>query len=304
VSGQAARAGLDRRDFLKRALAAAGVTALSGADAAQPEEARRGLIDVNVNLSRWPWRRLSGDETTTLVQRLRQQGVAQAWVGSFDGLLHKDLAAVNARLAEECSHHGGGLLVPMGCINPKAPDWEDDLRRCVEMHHMRGIRLYPNYHGYRLDDPALARLMRLATEGRLLVQIALVMEDERMMHPLARVESVDTAPLAKLVLQTPGLRLVLLNALRTLRGQLLAGLLDAGEVFVEIAMLEGVGGLANLLAHTPVGRVLFGSHSPLFYFESALLKLRESPLTAEQYRAITTENARRLLRGAGSHDTR
>ena len=53
------------------------------------------IIDVNVNLSRWPTRRLPCDETPHLVARLRERGIAQAWAGSFDGLLYKDLAAVN-----------------------------------------------------------------------------------------------------------------------------------------------------------------------------------------------------------------
>src|SRR5207244_7432016 len=139
-------------------------------------------------------------------------------------------------------------------------------------------RLHPNYHGYRLDEPHFARLLGLAVKCKLIVQLALGMEDERMMHPLLRIEPVDTAPLAGLIKQTPGLRLVLLNALRTLRGQPLLDLIRAGEVYIEISMLEGVGGIANLLAQVPVERVLFGSHSPLFYFESALLKLNESPL--------------------------
>jgi len=82
----------------------------------------------------------------------------------------------------------------------------------------------------------------------LIVQLAVVMEDERMMHPLLRVEPVDIAPLDDLVAQTPGLQLVLLNALGKLRGQPLHDLIAAGEVYVEIAMLEGVGGVGNLLA--------------------------------------------------------
>ncbi len=254
-----------------------------------------GLIDVAVNLGRWPTRRLRYDDTRSLAEKLRAHGVVQAWAGSFDGLLHKDLTGVNARVVEECRKHGGGRLLPFGSINPKLPDWEEELRRCVEVHRMAGIRLHPNYHGYKLDDPAFARLLKLAAQHRLIVQLALVMEDERMMHPLLRVEPVDTAPLADLVKETPGARLVLLNALRTLRGEPLLKLLSAGAVHVEIAMLEGVGGVGSLLQQVPLERVLFGSHAPLFYFESSVLKLRESPLSQEQLAAIRSGNSRRLI---------
>src|SRR5205807_8921296 len=98
-----------------------------------------------------------------------------------------------------------------------------------------------------------------------------------------------------LVSLTPGLRLVLLYALRSVRDQQLVGLIAGGQVYVGICMLEGVGRLANLLAQAPVSRVLFGSHAPLFYFESALLKLKESPLSEEQLRAIRSGNAQRFL---------
>jgi uncharacterized protein len=57
------------------------------------------IIDTNINLSRWPFRRLKGDETPDLVRWLRSRNVTQAWAGSFDRLLHKDIGGVNARLA-------------------------------------------------------------------------------------------------------------------------------------------------------------------------------------------------------------
>jgi predicted TIM-barrel fold metal-dependent hydrolase len=72
-------------------------------------------------------------------------------------------------------------------------------------------------------------------------------------------------------------------------------LIAAGDVYVELAMLEGVGGVGNLLSQVAGNRVLFGSHAPLFYFEAALLKLKESVLTEPQLRGIRRENAQRLL---------
>lgn len=253
------------------------------------------MIDTNVYLSRWPFRRLRGDKAGDLVRILRRGGVTQAWAGSFDGVLHEDLAGVNARLADACRRHGAGLLVPFGSVNPKLPDWEEDLRRCAEEHRMPGVRLHPGYHGYGLDDPDFARLLRLATERKLIVQVALKMEDDRTQHPLLRVKTVDATPLLKLLPETPGARVVLLNALRDLQGDPLKKLLDAGA-FVEISMLEGIAGLGALVERAGTDRLLFGSYAPFFILESAFLKLQESGLEP-QLRPTLADNARRLRGG-------
>jgi len=253
------------------------------------------IIDANVSLSRWPFRRLIGDETADLVARLRKRNVTQAWVGSFDGIFHKDLASVNSRLVEDCRTHGQGILLPFGSINPKFPDWQDDLRRCREEHRMPGIRLHPNYHGYELKDPAFAELLRSAATQGLIVQLVLCMEDERTQSPLMRVPPVDLAPLADLVRAEPKLRLVVMNCYPQLKLGQLQKLAAAGAVYFDISMVEGVGGVARLLQEVSLQRVLFGSNYPLFYFESALLKMQEAGFTEGQQKVIFQENARRLL---------
>ncbi len=253
------------------------------------------IVDVNVNLSRWPFRRLPWDETPKLPEKLEACGVRRAWAGSFDGLLHKDTGGVNRRLAEECRRHRPGFLVPFGSVNPKLPDWAEDLRRIDEEHRMPGIRLHPNYHGYRLDDPVFAELLARADERGLIVQLAVRMEDVRTHHPLMQVPDVDPEPLVDLVADRPNLRLVLLNALRTTSAALRSRLAGAGQVYFEIAMLEGVAGISTLLKAVPVERVLFGSHFPFFVLEAAMLKLRESELAAEHIEAISRKNAERLL---------
>jgi predicted TIM-barrel fold metal-dependent hydrolase len=255
------------------------------------------IVDTNVNLSRWPFRRLVGDEPADLVRRLRRQNVTQAWAGSFDGAFHKDISAANTRLANDCGVYGQGFLLPFGSINPTLPDWQEDLRRCQEEHKMPGIRLHPNYHGYDLKDPVFADLLRLATERGLVVQLALCMEDERTQHPLMRVPPVDLSPLADLVKAKPKLRLVVLNCYPQLKLDL-QELARAGEVYFDLSMVEGIGGVARLAEKVSLQRVLFGSHYPLFYFESALLKLQESGFTEAKKNAILNENARHLLSGS------
>ena len=253
------------------------------------------MIDTNVYLSRWPTRRLPCDDTAALAARLKAAGVIQAWAGSFDALLHNDVSAVNARLADECSAHGDGLLIPFGTINPLLPDWQEDLRRVHEVHKMPGFRLHPNYHGYKLDAPEFAGLLTAAAERKLRVQIALRMEDPRTQHKLFTAADVDASPLLELLPTFPQLRVQLLNSLNVLRPDLLDRLIAAGNVSIEIAMLEGVSGITNLLKHVPLERVLFGSYFPFFAWEAAKLKLQESELTEQLRATIDRASAERLL---------
>lgn len=255
---------------------------------------KRELIDVNVSVGRWPTRHIHGDESSELVRLLKSHDVTEAWTGSLEGLFHKDIASLNERLAETCHEYGRTILRPIGSINPMLPDWEDDVRRCVEEHGMHGIRLHPNYHGYSLDDPLFARLLRAAAERDLLVQVVVTMEDERMMHPLLRVPHVEAAPLVDILADSPPVRLILLNAFRAVRGELLVRLVEHTNVLFEIAWIEGIAGIRRTLDIVPVDRLLFGSHAPLFYYDSALLKLEESAFSEGELNAIRCENARQL----------
>jgi predicted TIM-barrel fold metal-dependent hydrolase len=282
------------------------------------------IIDVNVNLSRWPFRRTPCDELPRLIETLRKHGVGQAWVGSLDGLFHRDIGGVNRRLAAECRQERRVELVPFGSINPMLPDWQEDLRRCAEEYHMPGIRLHPSYHGYRLEDPAFAQLLDLAAQRRLIVQLAIRMDDVRVQHPLMQIPDVavgwdkrsavrpETGPvgsdkrsavppttgnLAELVKSRPGLRLIVLNGLATLRGRELEQLAAVDRIWFDIGMQEGVGGVAALLRTVPLRQVLFGSHLPLFPLESAVLKMREAGLDDPARQAIEYGNAQGLLKG-------
>ena len=254
------------------------------------------FVDTNVSLGAWAVRPTWVDSPARLVAKLQAHGVTSAWTGTLEAVLHTDVAGANARLAAACAKTGG-LLLPFGTVNPAFPDWEEDLRRCQDVHGMRGVRLYPNYHGYGLDDARFLQLLERAARRKLLVQVTLAIEDDRSQNPLLIAAPANAAPLAAILPKFPGLRLMLLNSgYRVLSGNvsLLRRLADAG-VWFELAMLEGVGGLETLLRNAPAARIAFGSHTPYFYFEAALLKLRESALTFDQLHAIRSGHAQAAL---------
>jgi len=300
---------MNRRVFMKKAAlvaaaAAAGYNRSPSQSAGpgepmghEPERVGADLIDTNVYLSRWPYRRLPNDEPSRLARLLRRHGVSRAWAGSFDALLHRDISAVNARLAEECSAQGTDLFVPFGAVNPMLPDWEEDLRRCHEVHRMPGIRLHPDFHGYGLDNPRFARLMELASSRGLIVQIALGMEDPRTQPPSAILTPPHPGPLADLLPNMPRAKVVLLNFFRAYgyNRVLLVRLNNLPQISFDMAMVEGVGGVRELLGSVESIRLLFGSYAPFYSFDSSRLKLQESELSAEQLAAIRHGNASALL---------
>jgi predicted TIM-barrel fold metal-dependent hydrolase len=302
-----------RRTFLNSALVPP-VLAMLSARAVPCGEAQGGtapppdIIDTNVHLFDWPFRRLKHAGARALVAKLRRHRITQAWAGSYEGLLHRDLDGVNARLAEECRSNGAGILLPFGTVNPALPDWEADVRRCHEQHRMRGIRLYPSYHNYTLQTPAVARLLRLAQERGLIVQLAVRMEDPRVQLPVTRTPSVDVAGLPELLAELPQLKIQLLNAFNateSLRGAVGRRIIEQTRVTLDFSHVEGQGGLGKLIAGDdvsgrpplPVERIAFGSHAPFFPCESALFKLFESPLDRPDLEKLMRGNAERLLRG-------
>jgi uncharacterized protein len=303
---------MDRRSFVKTSLVPAAL-AIRGSSArrpaqgaeAPPEDGAVGpeIIDTNVHLFQWPFRRLKYDRTEALVGKLRRHQIAQAWAGSFEFVLHKQLDEANRRLADECREQGRGLLIPIGSVNPVWPDWEEDLRRCHEQYKMPGIRLYPAYHGYGLDHPELLRVLASAARRGLLVQIVIRMEDERVHHPSVVAPVVSAARLPEILVKVPEARVQLLNADTVFRSGRVRALIEQTRTTFDIASVEGDGGIGRLIDGThptyrcliPMERLLFGTHAPFFPCESALLKLFESPLDRQQLDKIMYANARRLL---------
>ena len=281
---------MNRREVLHLAAAAGAGSALIPAPGRSDDGdfSRHRIIDTNVSLFQWPFRRLPLDEADALVERLRSLGISQAWAGSFEGVLHRDLAGVNQRLADACGRHPE--LIPIGSVNPALPDWEEDLRRCLEEHHMPGVRLHPNYHGYTLEDSRFSRLLMLATSAGRFVQIASAMEDVRTQHDLLRVNDVNLAPLSDVMASVSTARVQILN--HRLRSPLLGVLAKVPGLFFDTARVESTDGVPALLQATSADRVMFGSHAPFLIPEAALIRVHEcASLDDRALRGVLAANA-------------
>src|SRR5262245_48398513 len=123
---------IDRRKFFKNSLLGAAAVSLSDHQSSAAQRPARnapvvissqapGIIDTNVNLFGWPFRALKYRDTKALVAKLKRHQVIEAWAGSFEALLSKDMNGVNERLAAACLEHEG-FLIPFGSVNLAWPD--------------------------------------------------------------------------------------------------------------------------------------------------------------------------------------
>jgi len=305
---------INRRRFLKSSVLSAVAGSFAGQQPVAAQSAGRnvvvgtsskaaGIIDTNVNLFDWPFRALKYRDTKALVAKLKKHRIIEAWAGSFEALLSKDMSSVNARLAAECQEHGPAFLIPFGSVNLAWPDWEEDVRRCHEVHKMPGLRIYPGYQPFDLDHPGMQRLVKMTSERGLILQVVFGMEDPRVYHPIINVRPVTFGPLVTAIQSTPNAKVQLLHFAAPTSGYAVAQFMTKPNTFIDISRLEGNGAIGRMIgtikglpsARVPVERIVFGSHAPYFPVETALLKLIESPLDAAQLDAIMEGNARRLL---------
>ena len=263
------------------------------------------IIDTNVNLFKWPFRRMKYGDTRSLVAKLRKHRITKAWAGNFEALFSKSINDVNARLVEECRRNGEGILIPFGTVNLAWPDWEEDLRRCHEVHRMPGIRLYPTYQTFDLNHVEFPRLMSQATERGLIIQIVGDMEDSRVHHPIVLTRELSFDPLVEIMKKIPKAKVQLLNWNERVSSELLKKLVLETNIVLDISWLESTGALGRMIdgnhwygprTPVPVERILFGSHAPYFPVDSAIIKLFESPLTLEQMKAVMNVNAGQFIK--------
>lgn len=268
---------MNRRAFLQSTtLTAAAVTTLPGQSAPR-------VIDTNFYAGEWPFRDLPEPV----------MAIPEAWVGSFDALLHADLEFLNTNLAALCVTRSGWQ--GFGAVNPRSPGWRETLRRVQEVHRFPGVRLHPNYHDYTLASPEFRELLGMARERKLVVQIVGRMEDPRTQHARLSVPDVDCAPLVETLEAMPGAKVQILNGLTTPRPNLLWPRLGKLGVVLDLAMLEGMEGVRTFLDANPGVPLAYGSHAPFFVAEAAALKMKESVLSAEESVAIHSGHAGRLL---------
>ncbi len=254
------------------------------------------IVDTNAYLGPYAFRQLRHNTPAGLLSLMDAKGIGRAWVSSAAAIAYRNVQPANEELGRAVRQFRD-RLVPLAVINPFYSGWRDDLAACVEQFGMKGLRLYPRWHNYRLTDGCCLDAIDAATALGLFVTLPLRVEDYRQRSWLVDVKDLTPADVEPLIRARPHARFVLLNgsgytasALGRRDGDLPA------NYWIEISRLSAL--MANeigaLIGALGAGRVVFGTGMPFNAPDPALVKIEALRLSRGDADLILGRNASRI----------
>ena len=240
------------------------------------------ILDVNLSVGRWPFRRLPLEEAAALDSALEKAGISGGLVRSLEAPFALNVYEANEALMEACRPFP--KLTPTPAVRPDFGLWRDVTGPAAVLH--------PNYHQYSLLSPEALEMVGALIAKKIVPVIVIREEDERGQHPLCKVPPVPAAEINALAEKFPDSPFIALNAY--------AGefkVFTAPNLYADIAFAETFPALAFVVEVFGTDRLLFGSHAPFFCIHSETSKLEYAKLTEAQVSAVACKNYERIFHG-------
>lgn len=255
------------------------------------------MIDVNCYLGHFAFRQLRNNTADGLLRMMDAKGIEKAVVGSAAAVTYRNTLSGNEELYREVKSHRD-RLIPFAVINPGYAGWADDLKICREEFGMRGVRLHPGWHNYKLADACCRELVAAAAEHKMPVSIPIRVEDNRQRHWLVDVPDEPLAAINDLVKANPKATFILAAGSGFTRCALGKKQNDLPKnYYIEICRVTALlaNELAQLVNNIGAERLIFGTGMPFHYPDPAILKLKVLDISEADKERIRHANAAKLL---------
>ncbi|MBM3235492.1 metal-dependent hydrolase [Candidatus Poribacteria bacterium] len=253
------------------------------------------IIDVNAYLGHWPFRQLRYNTAEKLIELMNKFGLDKTVVSSLNAIFYKNCQSGNEELATETREHRE-RFIPFATLNPMYPGWEDDFEQCVEEFNMKGLRLFPHYHNYKLTDDASIRLIHEATQRCMPVSIPMRMVDRRQRHWLDSARDLSLSEFEEIIKQCSETTFILTEGVGWENSQLV-NVFKSCNFLIEISRLTSVlqESIPRLLDALGPTKLAFGTGMPFKYPRPALLKMEILEASEEVKEQIYWRNIAGIL---------
>ena len=248
--------------------------------------------DVNCLLGSWPFRKLYKNTFEDLKKVHKNNGITSGYVSSLNSIFYNDPFEGEMDLHEAIKDDPAYKHVLT--INPLLPAFEEDIAKGIELFNIKGVRIYPYYHGYTLDNKYVDELCGILARTGLPLFLTFRMEDERMNY-MSSPRMPDTAEIADFMDKHPENSIVLIGiryheaeALKDIINSRSNVLLDTSGLKDLLFVIEKILKLIN------PDKLVYGSLHPLYCLKSTLLLVEKAEIDEKVRNMVLQANVELL----------
>jgi len=249
------------------------------------------IIDVNAWTGPWPALVNVPHDVASVRASLRDIGVERIFMAPLAAAWSTNSQLCNPVVYEAADEYED--ISPVPVIDPTIPTWPEEFEKAAEHQAVAMIKLLPGYGGYELA--AADDLLEEARRASLAVMVQVRIDDPRRHHPLAMVPDVPAEDVIKAAERHPAVKLVIGGASATVLRDFKEELRELPGLYADTSQVDGVDGVRGLVDAGLGGKLLFGSHAPVFMPAAAVARVI-ADLPYEVAKVIMRENAVRLMR--------
>lgn len=262
------------------------------------------LVDINAYVGHWPFRQRIYNTCAERLERMKRFGVDVSVISNLNGIFYKNPQTSNEELYAEIrsSKSFHDRFIPFAVINPIYAAWRDHFETSVSQLGMKGVRLYPKYHGYALTDPACVELVKRARDRGLPVGLCLRMVDSRPSSwmDLERKKEWALKDVMPIIREVPDAKYLIVNvANSTALPDEDVELVRKADVVMDTSG-RNIVNLGELIKTYGPKKFAYGSHAPILDEVTGLLRiesLRDSEADETTKNLLRAGNARRVVGG-------
>ena len=244
-------------------------------------------VDVNCLVGQWPFRKLYKNTFEEVQKIHKANGISSGYVSSLDSIFYNDPFEGDEDLHEILKGTGYHHVLT---INPLLPEFVQDVKNGIKKFDIKGVRIYPGYHGYSLTDSNLKDLCQVLADNDLPLFVTVRMEDERMDY-LVKPKKVNTNDIEHLLNNNPENKIVLLTAYSNELTSLKDAINNHKYVRFDTSGLKGpLFAVEKLLEEFPPNKMVYGSLYPLNSFSCTYLTVKHAQIEESVKQEILSYN--------------
>ena len=249
------------------------------------------IIDVNAWTGPWPTLVNVPHDVASVRASLRAYGVERIFMAPLAAAWSANPHLCNAVVYEAASEFED--ISPVPVVDPTLPTWREEFEKAAGHRAVRMIKLLPGYGGYGLAAADADGLLAEAGRAGLAVTVQVRIDDPRRHHPMAQVPDVPAGDVVEAASRHPDLNMIIGGASTATLREFAAQVRDLPGLYADTSQVDGVDGVKMLLDAGIGGKLLFGSHAPVFMPAATVARVLND-LTDDAAMRVFSGNSRGL----------